>query len=143
MMICKGRISSPFGQRRDPILKTVRYHSGVDIAAPVGMVIYSPGRCVVVSVFTHYAGGKTLIMKSLDREDVRFGMCHLSAVLVDRGQVVEYGQRVAKSGNTGRSTGPHLHFSVKCGGQWQGEQYTGGQWVDPMPYLEIDDSAIK
>lgn len=142
-MICKGRISSPFGQRRDPILKTVSYHSGVDIAAPVGTVIYSPGRCVVVSVFSHYAGGKTLIMKSLDRADVRFGMCHLSAVLVDRGQVVEYCQRVAKSGNTGRSTGPHLHFSVKCGGQWQGEQYTGGEWVDPAPYLEIDDSAIK
>lgn len=139
-MICKGRISSPFGQRRDPILKTISNHSGVDIAAPVGTVVYSPGRCCVVSVFNHYAGGKTLIMKSLDRPDVRFGMCHLSATLVSVGQVVEYGERVAKSGNTGHSTGPHLHFSVKCGGQWQGDQYIGGQWVDPMPYVEIQQS---
>ncbi len=116
--VTEGRITSPFGRRRDPIHpNTWKEHNGIDIGAPVGTPVYAPADGVVRSTYTHSAGGMTLLMTSTDGT-VRYGFCHLSGYTVKPGERVMRGQQIARSGNTGRSTGPHLHFSVKTGGRW-------------------------
>lgn len=108
-------ITCGYGWRKDPFQRTNReFHQGIDIrsryewirASKYGKVTYTGwlggyGRTVVVA---HPGGWKTL-----------YG--HLSRIIVKRGQYVKQGQPIAKSGNTGRSTGPHLHFEVLKNGQ--------------------------
>lgn len=134
--ICEGLIVSPYGLRRDPVENLWRQHNGIDIAAPVGTPILSPVDGYVSAMYSHPAGGKTLIIRS-GCGKLRFGFCHLSGYKVRAGQHMAKGTHVADSGNTGRTTGPHLHYSVKYGGEWIGEEYIGGEFVDPAPYIEI------
>ncbi len=132
----KGIISSPFGTRRDPLTpSTWRVHNGIDIAAPIGTPIYSPINGEVVATYFHAKGGKTIILKDSDNE-IRLGFCHLQKMLVEPNTTIKQGQRIALSGNTGAATtGAHLHFSLKTGGQWIGDDYTDGQWQNPAAYL--------
>jgi len=124
--------------RRDPINRLWREHTGVDIVMPVGTPVYSPVDGQIVGIYSHSSGGKTLVIKS-DRGELRFGFCHLSDYKVHRDQCVRPGDIIALSGNTGRTTGPHLHFSVKQGGEWVEGLYYGGEYVDPVIYIEIND----
>ena len=137
--VCEGRITSPFGLRHDPIDNLWREHNGVDIAAPIGTPVFSPVDGTVAAVYNHAAGGKTLIIRSACGK-LRFGFCHLSGHRVRSGQQVGRGRHIADSGNTGRTTGPHLHFSAKAGGEWDDlDNYAGGGFVDPAPYIVICD----
>lgn len=146
--VIRGAITSPFGRRHDPINRLWREHNGVDVAAPTGSAVYSPVAGTVHGVYAHPSGGKTLIIGSKDGA-LRFGFCHLSGYRVAIGDVVSRGQCVARSGNTGRTTGPHLHFTVKCGGRWHPAYiaedgtrveaaYIGGDFVDPEPYMTFE-----
>ncbi len=136
MKIIEGTITSHFGGRRDPIEGAYKVHQGIDIAAPIGTTIYSPTRGSVAAVYTNPQGGLTLILRS-ECGLIRYGMCHLSKVLVEEGDEIKAGDAVAKSGNSGRTTGPHLHYSVKCGGKWHAGQYIGGSFVDSEEYVEF------
>lgn len=136
MKIIEGYITSPFGARRDPIEATVRFHQGVDIAAPVGTPIYSPTAGVVAAIYEHPTGGRTMILRSQCGK-VRYGFCHLSSFEKKVGDRLNVGSMIARSGNSGRSTGAHLHYSVKCGGEWIDGQYVGGEWVDSAKYIEL------
>ncbi|WP_199826188.1 M23 family metallopeptidase [Streptomyces sp. SBT349] len=102
------------------------YHTGVDWATPEGTGISSAGPGTVV--LAEYAGdyGNAVIVKMTDGYYTLYA--HLSEIAVREGQQVEGGTRVGDSGNTGRSTGPHLHFEVR-----EGEEY--GTDVDPLAYL--------
>ncbi|MEG1608164.1 MAG: M23 family metallopeptidase [Mucinivorans sp.] len=133
--VCRGEISSPFGLRRDPIDHSMRMHQGVDIEASMGCAVYSPCNGTVASVYLHTVGGRTLIIRSEDGLQ-RFGFCHLSQCIALQGQIVERGQKIALTGNSGRTTGPHLHFSVRIGGRWLQDQYLGGEFVDPKDYMQ-------
>lgn len=137
--VCAGRITSPFGVRRDPFMPTTwSSHNGIDIAANVGTPVICPIDGVVSALYDNQKGGKTLILRS-NCGTLRFGFCHLNNYLVFKGQSVVKGERIAHTGNTGNSTGPHLHFSVKSGGKWNTYgDYIGGRWTDPMPYYEFD-----
>lgn len=134
--VIQGTISSPFGMRYDPINNLRKQHQGVDIAAPVGTPIYAPAAGTIAVTYDHTQGGRTMIIRSLCGM-VRYGLCHLSAYEKMEGDAIKAGELIARSGNTGRSTGPHLHFSVKRGGQWRGANYTGGEYVNSAPYLNI------
>lgn len=134
--VIEGKISSPFGGRRDPIDGTFRVHQGVDISAPVGTAVYCPCDGVISSIYHHVAGGLTLVIRPQD-DQIRFAMCHLDSVCGEVGDRVGRAAIVAYSGNSGRSTGAHLHFSVKTEGHWYAEQYVGGKFSDPSPYLEL------
>lgn len=135
-----GVITSKFGERIDPVSRSISIHNGVDIAMKVGSDIFAPSNGTVMAVFKHYAGGITVIIKDTDDYNLRYGMCHLSKALVVVGQKISRGELIAKSGNTGRSTGPHLHFSVKCDGEWRDDgTYIGGKWTDPLGYIECDE----
>ena len=116
----RGRISSGFGWRRNPITKKGReYHRGIDIAVNTGTPIRAShsGRVVVT-----YRGkgwnkgyGKLVVIRGGDNS--RSYYAHLSRVLVKRGQYVRQGQKIGLSGNTGRSTGPHLFFAIVKSGK--------------------------
>lgn len=120
----KGRITSHFGQRRHPVTGALAFHNGVDIACKVGTPIVAPDYGTITEIWTHDRGGKSLAMLSF--KGVRYGFAHLSAWKAEPGQVVVEGQVIALSGNTGKTTGPHLHFTVKI----------KGGFVDPLRYFK-------
>lgn len=113
-LVGRPHISSPFGDRIHPITGIRTPHKGVDFAVPTGTDVFSPAQGTVTSVWTNDTCGRGLkITHSNGYETV---YCHLSEHLVKNGDVVNAGCRIAKSGNTGRSTGPHLHYGVKFNG---------------------------
>lgn len=114
---CKGVITSQFGRRFHPITKKENFHNGVDIATVVGSPIVAPDDGTITEVWNHKTGGKSLAM--VNKAGVRFGFAHLSEQLMPIGTTVLAGELIARSGNTGASTGPHVHFTVKINGAWQ------------------------
>ena len=108
------RLSSGFGTRTDPFTGRVARHYGLDFAAPHGTPIHTtaPGRVVMAGWRGAYG-----YMVEIEHE---FGLttryAHLSAVLVEDGDQVEYGDEVGLMGSTGRSSGPHLHYEVRVAG---------------------------
>ena len=111
-----------------------RKHAGQDIAAPVGTPLVAPYKGVI-KVVTYQASGAGyyIVMRGDDRRDYVFMHLQRGSIVVSVGQRVRSGQRIANTGNTGHSTGPHLHFEIWVGGNgW----YAGGKPVDPLPYLK-------
>ncbi|WP_051369082.1 peptidoglycan DD-metalloendopeptidase family protein [Psychromonas arctica] len=105
----RPRISSRFNPRRlHPVTKRVRPHNGTDFAVGVGTNVYAVGDGVVLRAGYHPAAGNYIVIKHGRKYTTRF--LHLSKILVRKGQRIEMGKLIGKSGNTGRSTGPHLHY---------------------------------
>ncbi len=103
------RISSSFNpKRRHPITKRVSPHNGTDFATPIGTPVYSTGDGRVILTRNHPYAGKYIVIQHGSVYKTRY--LHLNKILVKKGQQVSRGQRIALSGNTGRSTGPHLHY---------------------------------
>ncbi len=110
------RVSSPFNPaRRHPITGRVSPHNGVDFAMPIGTPILAPGDGVVTRVQNHPYAGKYIEIQHGTHYVTRY--MHLDRFLVRPGQSVTRGQRIALSGNTGRSTGPHLHYEFHVRGR--------------------------
>jgi len=103
-----GRVSSGFGQRARG------NHEGIDFAVPVGTPVLASTGGVVVYAGERGNYGNLVTIQSPDGIETRYA--HLSALNVAKGDAVTAGQEIAKSGNTGLSTGPHLHFEVRKGG---------------------------
>jgi len=123
---------SPFGWRVHPITGRRKFHHGIDVALPVGTPLTAPADGVVVKKGNGPSGGVTLILKHEDnRHTVYYHLQKPSHLL--KGTRVERGELIAYSGNTGASTGPHLHFEVRRSARW-------GDTVDPMPYLEAEET---
>lgn len=101
-----GQITSGFGWRPG------EFHYGVDIAAPIGTPVLAADSGTVVKA-EWYAGYGKMIVIDHGGGRVKTVYGHLSSILVDVGEVVEKGQLIGKVGNTGRSTGPHLHFEIR------------------------------
>lgn len=118
----KGRVSSGFNPaRKHPITGQIRPHNGTDWAVPVGTAIYAPADGVIVKAKTnHPAAGHFIEMRNGSRYVTRY--LHLSKLHVKEGQKVRKGDLIGKTGNTGLSTGPHLHY----------ELFIDGKAVDPM-----------
>jgi len=110
----RGRISSPFGWRTHPVLKTKKYHSGIDIAVPTGTPVLAADDGVVL--VSGWRGGYGYFVAIDHGKSISTCYGHNSQLLVKVGEKVTKGQRVALSGNTGLSTGPHLHFEVRVNG---------------------------
>ncbi|HWR01349.1 MAG TPA: M23 family metallopeptidase [Chlorobaculum sp.] len=105
-----GMISSDFGMREHPILKRVLFHAGTDFSAPVGTkVIVTADGTVAFSGFDR-GFGKTVIINHANGYQTVYA--HLSKTVIRQGQHVNRGDVIAFSGNTGLSTGPHLHYEV-------------------------------
>jgi murein DD-endopeptidase MepM/ murein hydrolase activator NlpD len=110
----RGWVTSDFGVRLDPYSAERMMHRGIDIATPYGQPIYAPSDGVVVFAGTENGYGKVLVIDHGYGVKTRYG--HLSEIFVKAGDTVKRGARVAAVGNTGRSTGPHLHYEVRVNG---------------------------
>lgn len=119
--------NSPFGYRTDPITRKRKFHHGIDVALPVGTPLTAGADGTVVHKGSGASGGNTLII--MHAPDVYAVYYHLQKPSqLAKGAKVSEGQVVALSGNTGRSTGPHLHFEIRKSPKW-------GDTVDPMPFF--------
>jgi len=110
----QGRISERFGMRLDPFIDKVKHHDGIDIPAEVGTPIFAPADGVIEKVENQYSQhkgyGKFLIIDHGNGYKTKYA--HLEVSLVKEGQSVKRWQPIAEVGNTGKSTGPHLHYEV-------------------------------
>ena len=131
----KFKMSSGYGPRRAPIKGASTFHNGLDMGIPINTDIFSIKDGVVKSVWydNKAGGGKSIIIEHSDGS--RSGYAHLNDYKVKVGDRVSKGQRIALSGNTGRSTGPHLHFTYRPPGS--------SKAVDPRMYFNFDLSTGK
>lgn len=107
----KYRISSSFNPRRKhPVTGRISPHNGTDFATPIGTPVLASGDGVVVKARKHSLAGNYLVIKHGREYSTRY--LHLHKLLVKAGDKVSMGQKIALSGNTGRSTGPHLHYEL-------------------------------
>ena len=105
-----GKITSKFGNRNHPVLKSVKFHRGVDIAVSLGTPVYAGIRGIVTFAGKRGNYGNLIEIEGSDGIKVRYA--HLSKIDVVAGQRVSDGEKVAETGNTGMSTGPHLHYEI-------------------------------
>jgi murein DD-endopeptidase MepM/ murein hydrolase activator NlpD len=108
-------VTSAFGWRADPLTGEGRFHKGVDVRAAYGQQIPAVANGTVVSAGP--AGGYGLSVVIEHGSGIRTRYAHLSEVKVKAGEAVSRGQDIGRVGNSGRSTGPHLHFEVLAGGR--------------------------
>lgn len=121
--ISGGRLSSGFGRRSRPTKGASSYHKGIDWATPTGTAVYASCGGTVVKAGWGSGYGYVIYIDHEDGRQTRYG--HLSKVLVSAGQKVKQGEKIALSGNTGVSTGPHIHFEILI----------NGVQVDPLKYM--------
>jgi murein DD-endopeptidase MepM/ murein hydrolase activator NlpD len=106
----QGRISSPFGWRNHPVWHTRRFHNGIDIAVAAGTPIKAADKGLVIHAGWWGAYGNCIIIDHGSGWSTMYGHC--SSLLVSKGDVVTRGETIGRVGNTGVSTGPHLHWTV-------------------------------
>lgn len=119
----EGLLTSGFGYRINPLTGQNIMHAGLDIANRIGTPIVAPARGTVVSVGWQNAYGNCLVLNHGNSITTRYA--HMESFSVKEGQVVNRGAVIGAIGNTGRSTGPHLHYEVRI----------GGVPVNPMQYI--------
>ena len=107
----KGEVTSGFGSREHPILKTNDFHTGVDIAASYGSDIVAAFGGVVEAVGYDSTYGNYITVRQSESMLTRY--CHCSEILAEEGDAIKTGQVLAKVGTSGLTTGAHLHFEVK------------------------------
>ena len=123
---CESRnITSFFGKREDPFSKKEDFHSGIDIAAEKGSDITAAWPGIITETGFDFIYGKYIIIEH--SKDFFTKYCHLSKIEVNKNDFVSAKEKIGETGNTGRSTGNHLHFEV----------IVEGQKIDPMECFEI------
>lgn len=121
------RLSSPFGSRYHPILQEEIFHSGVDLSGPIGEPVYATGDGTVEAVDVNFYGyGNCILIDHGFGYKTRYA--HLRTIHVFIGEKIHRGDQIATLGNSGRTTGSHLHYEVL---------YMGAQ-VNPWNYMSDD-----
>ena len=117
-------VSSPYGWRNHPIKKKVLFHDGIDISADVGAEVFSTaqGRVVMI-MYSKYGYGNRILIKHAYGFETLYA--HLGVIDVKKGQWVRKNQLIGVVGNTGGSTGPHLHYEI----------HKNGETRDPLGYF--------
>ncbi|AGB46794.1 metalloendopeptidase-like membrane protein [Mesorhizobium australicum WSM2073] len=124
-------VTSPFGVRTDPILGTAALHSGMDFRAPIGMAakVTAPG--IVTKAGWNGGYGRMVEIDHGNGFATRYG--HLSEIDVTVGEKVDAGAVIGKTGSSGRSTGPHLHYEVRH----------NGEAIDPLRFLTVGKKVAQ
>lgn len=110
-----GIITSTCGKRINPILNKEELHNGIDIAAPEGTEAFAVKNGVVTNVYTSNTYGNCIKYKTEDGYEIMYA--HLQKALVKKGDKIKAGEKIALVGNTGLSTGSHLHYTIEKEGQ--------------------------
>ena len=118
------KLTSPFGMRTHPILKTQRMHNGIDMACAQGTPIYAT-RAGTVTTASYQAGGAGYYVSINHLDGFSSVYMHMTNYVVSAGQSVSQGQLIGYVGSTGLSTGPHLHFGISY----------AGTYVNPLAYI--------
>lgn len=111
----RGAVNSEFGPRLSPWTRTIEFHGGMDIGADRGSPIHAPAPGTVVFAGRQAEFGLTVVIEH--PHDIRTLYGHLSRISVRAGEEVERGQMIGLTGNTGKSSGPHLHYEIMVKGQ--------------------------
>jgi len=119
----EGEVVSTFGWRVHPVLGNRHHHDGIDLDVPEGAVVHAAAGGEVYFYGEQPGYGNVLILEHADGYFTMYG--HLASAIVSPGRYVEMGQEIALSGNTGISSGPHLHFEIR----------NGEFPIDPLRYL--------
>ncbi|MEW6443214.1 MAG: M23 family metallopeptidase [bacterium] len=118
-----GTVSSHFGPRLDPFSGYPEFHKGIDIAAPRGTPVAAVADGIVLRSGWDGNHGKTVVLEHPEGFATRYG--HLDEILIHPGDPVARGDTIGTVGDTGRATGPHLHYEI----------LRDKQRIDPEPYL--------
>ena len=124
------RMTSGFGYRNDPINGSGRKHEGQDFAGDYGSPVYSPADGTVI--YAGWEGGYGRLVKIQHAYGIETRYGHLSQIRVDVGQKVSRGDRIGDMGNSGRSTGTHLHYEVRL----------SGSAVNPMTFIRAANNVF-
>ncbi|AZO30011.1 M23 family metallopeptidase [Mesorhizobium sp. M1B.F.Ca.ET.045.04.1.1] len=124
-------VTSPFGVRTDPILGTAALHTGMDFRAPIGMPAKVTAAGVVTKAGWNGGYGRMVEVDHGNGFATRYG--HLSEIDVTVGQKLAAGDVIGKTGSSGRSTGPHLHYEVRH----------NGEAVDPLRFLAVGKKVAQ
>ncbi len=129
--IGKYYVTSSYGYRKDPYTKRRAFHKGIDLGAAWGSNIVStaPGKVSFVGNYGSY--GKSIFIDHGNGIQTRYA--HLSKIFVKKGETVDLGNIIGKIGNTGRSTGKHLHYEIKVNNKAR----------NPYPFLKIGKNVFK
>ncbi len=119
-----GEITSPFGERKDPVTGTAAKHLGIDISAPMNTPVLSAFEGKVLRAETNEYYGNFVMVEHPTGIVTLYG--HLSSISVNPGDRISSGHPLGYSGDSGRTTGPHLHFEVR----------KDGVHLDPVPYMQ-------
>lgn len=117
-------VSSGYGTRPDPFTGVFAHHSGIDIPAPTGTTIIASHEGIVIHAGRMGDYGKLVILEGTGGLNTYYA--HLNTITVKQGQKVIKGGKIGEAGNTGKSTGSHLHFEIR----------QNGQTVDPLKYFK-------
>jgi len=117
-----GVLTSGFGKRHSPTYQRTMFHKGIDVKAKIGTPIFAPAEGVVIFSGRQNGYGNLIIIEHQKTLITKYG--HNLANLVKRGDFVSRGDRIATVGQSGRSTGPHLHYEI----------LQNGKAVDPTKY---------
>ena len=124
------RMTSAFGYRNDPINGSGRQHEGQDFAGDYGSPVYAPADGTVIYAGWEGGYGRLIKIQHAFGIETRYG--HLSQIRVDVGQKVSRGERIGDMGNSGRSTGTHLHYEVRI----------SGSAVNPMTFIRAANNVF-
>jgi murein DD-endopeptidase MepM/ murein hydrolase activator NlpD len=124
-----GELTSKWGMRLHPVLNVVAFHTGIDIANRVGTPVYATADGIVSVTHNENGFGKVVVVNHKDGYQTKYA--HLYSFKVKPGEVVRKGQIIALMGNTGMSTGPHLHYCV----------FHNGEVMNPECYLNRMDTT--
>ncbi|MGN1194438.1 MAG: M23 family metallopeptidase [Acutalibacteraceae bacterium] len=118
------RYTSMFGYRINPITNVRAFHTGLDIAAPLGTKIKAAYNGTVSKTGEDSHSGKYIFLTHANGLETFY--CHCSEIIAEKGAKIRQGETIALVGSTGWSTGPHLHFEI----------HKNGERIDPLPYLQ-------
>jgi murein DD-endopeptidase MepM/ murein hydrolase activator NlpD len=118
------QLTSGFGYRSDPFTRKSTFHAGVDITGDVGDPIFAAGDGRVKEAGFNLTRGNYIIITH--RNGLESWYMHLSKIEVEQAQTINRGERIGEMGNSGRSTGPHLHFQIVA----------SEKPINPLPYLQ-------
>lgn len=119
-----GKITSKYGNRKHPVTGEYKLHNGVDIGVPIGTAVKPNMSGTIVNTWFNESGGNQ--MKIELKNGYTMGFAHLSKYNLKKGDKFKANETVALTGNTGRSTGPHLHLTIRD---------QKGELVDPQKIL--------